>query len=265
MKLNRIQTASGPCDYWIGGRGSPMLLVHGGWAGAEAHWGPVWTALSGQHMVIAIELPGIWRDFETALGSYHDYAKACADLLFSLGLKDVAVVGNSLGASVGWQLALDCPDLVRHLIVVNGFPPNKLPMRRLLGIPRLQSMALRSLIANFYSPAVFKTAFHNPAYLPESIRDNLSGSGAEMATVMFRLLYSVTRPAGPLSTRLDFIWGEQDCLPKVRLADGRKLCSANPASRLFPIPHAGHLPQIENPLAFIAAMTQIVSDNTEGR
>ncbi|WP_395541152.1 alpha/beta fold hydrolase [Neotabrizicola sp. sgz301269] len=259
----RITTASGPCDYWSGGHGSPLFLVHGGWAGAEAHWGPVWLDLAKQHTVIAIELPGIWRDFERSLASYHDYARACADLLAALKLRDVTVVGNSLGASIGWQLALDRSDLVRHLIMVNGFPPNKLPMRNVLGTWPFRSLALKSLVANFYGPAVFKTAFFNPANVPEAIRVNLSESGTEMATIMFRLLYSVMSPSGLPSTKVDFVWGEQDGLPKVKLADGRKLCSANPDSRMFPVPGAGHLPQVENPLAFVAAVKQALSDDRE--
>ncbi|WP_205910237.1 alpha/beta hydrolase [Rhizobium sp. FKY42] len=247
----------------MGGQGSPVLLVHGGWAGAEAHWGAVWLDLAKQHTVIAIELPGIWRDFETSLVNYNDYASICADLLAALKLHDVAVVGNSLGASIGWQLASDRPDLVRHLIMVDGFPPRKLPIRKVLGAVPFRSLALRSLIANFYSPAVLKTAFCDPANVPDAIRANLSQSGSDMANIMFRLLYSVTSSPDLLSTKIDFIWGEQDGLPQLGLASGRKLCSANPSSRIFPIAQAGHLPQVENPIAFITAIQQVLSDDGE--
>ncbi|CCM74378.1 hypothetical protein BN77_1503 [Rhizobium mesoamericanum STM3625] len=219
MKLTNVMTASGSCGYWIGGQGSPVLLIHGGWAGAEAHWGPVWLHLAKQHAVIAIELPGIWSDFGASLASYHDYAGVCADLLTALELRDVAVIGNSLGASVGWQLALDRADLVRYLIMVNGFPPYQLPMRKVLGIWPFHSLALRNLVTNFYSPAVFKTAFFSPINIPEAVRVSLSESGTEMAKVMFRLLHSAKTTSGRPSSKIDFVWGDQDALPNMKIAE----------------------------------------------
>ncbi|WP_028749825.1 alpha/beta fold hydrolase [Rhizobium mesoamericanum] len=263
MKLTDVMTASGSRGYWIGGQGSPVLLIHGGWAGAEAHWGAVWLHLAKQHAVIAIELPGIWSDFGGSLASYHDYAGACADLLTALELRDVAVIGNSLGASVGWQLALDRADLVRHLIMVNGFPPYQLPMRKVLGIWPFRSLALRSIVANFYSPAVFKTAFFSPINVPEAVRVSLSESGTEMAKVMFRIIYSATKTSGRPSSKIDFVWGEQDALPNMKIADGRRFCSANPDSRMFSVPKAGHLPQVENPRAFVAVIDRVLADNAE--
>jgi len=264
LKLNRITTASGPCEYWSGGQGSPLLLVHGGWAGAEAHWSTVWGTLANQHRVVAIELQGIWRDFDKSLDSYDDYARACADLLVALELSDVAVIGNSFGASVGWQLALNRPDLVRHLIMVDGFPPHRLPMRKIWGIWPFRSLALRSLVANFYGPAVFKTAFVNPANVPEAVRVNLSESGTAMAKAMFRVLYSVIRTSGQPSSKIDFVWGEQDGLPNVKIVDGRRLCSANPGARMFSVPKAGHLPQVENSRAFVAVIGGLLAEDVEG-
>lgn len=261
MKRSQAETASGPCFYWSGGQGSPLLLVHGGWAGAEAHWSAVWEDLAGHHTVIAIELQGIWRDFRNSLPSYRAYADACADLLSALDLTDVTVIGNSLGASIGWQLACDHPDLVRHLIMVNGFPPQKLPMRSVLGISPFRLLALGSLTRNFYGPAVFRAAFSNSTRIPQDIREHLSEPAPEMATAMFRLLQSVTRNAARPPARLDFIWGERDRLPHVTLADGRRLCSANPPSRLFTIPDAGHLPQAENPRAFLEAIDAILRED----
>lgn len=264
MKLTRTATASGLCEYWIGGQGSPLLLIHGGWAGAEAHWAPVWLDLAKRHRVIAIELEGLWRNLDRTKASYHDYVSSCADLLTALQLTGVAVAGNSLGASIGWQLAANRPDLVRHLIMVNGFPPRKLPIRKVLGIWPFRPLALKSLAANFYSPAMFKTAFFNPSNAPEAIKISLAESGAVMAAAMFRILCSVATPSCQPAAKVDFVWGEQDRLPSVKLADGRKLCAANPASRLFPVPAAGHLPQVENPLGFVAAIGKVLSDDGEG-
>ncbi|WP_137156513.1 alpha/beta hydrolase [Rhizobium sp. FKL33] len=261
MRLSNTTIASGPCDYWRGGRGAPVLLLHGGWAGAEAHWGPVWNDLAERRDVIAIELKGLWTEFDAPTRNYYDHARACAELLAALDVRDVVVIGNSLGASIGWRLALDRPEIVRRLIMVNGFPPRPLPMRAILTRPPLRRLALNSLTTNFYSPQVFRTAFFDPTNIPLDVRANLTSKGPEMAAVMFRLLSSVTENAGPPKTKLDFIWGERDGLPELSLADGRRLCAAYPASRMVTIPGAGHLPQVENPEAFLEALEDILGDD----
>ena len=44
---------------WTGGSGEAIVLLHGGWAGAEAYWSTVTDVLERTHIVVAPELPPI--------------------------------------------------------------------------------------------------------------------------------------------------------------------------------------------------------------
>ena len=48
-----------PARVWTGGSGEAIVLLHGGWAGAEAYWSTVADELERSHLVVAPELPGI--------------------------------------------------------------------------------------------------------------------------------------------------------------------------------------------------------------
>lgn len=44
---------------WTGGEGTPLLLLHGAWGGAQMHWSTVWDALTERCRVIAPDFPGL--------------------------------------------------------------------------------------------------------------------------------------------------------------------------------------------------------------
>ena len=48
-----VRLGTGPATVWTGGSGEPLLLVHGGWRGAEMHWQRVWERLGESYRVIA--------------------------------------------------------------------------------------------------------------------------------------------------------------------------------------------------------------------
>src|ERR1700730_474534 len=58
---------------WTGGSGEAIVLLHGGWAGAEPYWSTVTGELERSHQVVAPELPGIGAPGEL-LPSFGAYA-----------------------------------------------------------------------------------------------------------------------------------------------------------------------------------------------
>lgn len=253
-----IETPSGPIAAWRGGRGEHLILIHGGWAGAEAHWGRVWTPLSNDFEVTAIELGDLHGHLDQAHANYDVLAGRCASLLDALAIRNAVIVGNSLGASVGWQLALARPDLARQLVMVNGFPPRPLPLSRLLTHWPLSTLAMKSLIRTFYSPQTLAQAFKNDEDIPDEIRRNLTLYGPAMAKTMFGLLASVRAASGVPSIPVDYLWGEADMLPGVRLSDAKALQLKTPGARLIGIPGAGHLPQVDHPQIFVSELRTLI-------
>lgn len=106
------------------GEGSPVILLHGGGAGAFGHsnYSRNIRPLSEEFRVIVPDLPGYgrspWREMPD--GMFHALADALLELVDHLGLERVSLVGNSLGGGTAVRFALKHPGRVDKLILMGG-------------------------------------------------------------------------------------------------------------------------------------------------
>jgi pimeloyl-ACP methyl ester carboxylesterase len=132
--------------YEIQGEGEPLLLLHGG-LGSIDMFGPVLPILAEKRQVIGVDLHGHGR---TTLGdrpiNLIDIGDDMAAILKHLGYQKVDVLGYSLGAGVGFRLAVQHPDVVRRLVLASGafsqagFYPEMLPMQAQVGAGMAEMM-----------------------------------------------------------------------------------------------------------------------------
>jgi pimeloyl-ACP methyl ester carboxylesterase len=102
------------------GAGAPVLLIHGVGMRAEA-WGPQIAALSQDHHVIAVDMPGHGEsDALPGDPRLPDYVAWASRVIEALGLGAVAVAGHSMGSLITAGLAVDHPDLVTRAAILNG-------------------------------------------------------------------------------------------------------------------------------------------------
>jgi haloacetate dehalogenase len=137
-----LETASGPiagveyrrgrvgeADYLfaVAGDGDPVLLLHGF---PETHycWRAIIPTLAATHAVIAPDLRGYGGSRAPAGGphgegfSKREIAGELVRLMRRLGFERFAVVGHDRGARVAYRMALDHPDSVERLAVLNVIP-----------------------------------------------------------------------------------------------------------------------------------------------
>jgi haloacetate dehalogenase len=110
-----------------GGSGSPVLLLHG-YPQTHAMWHHVAPLLAEHHTVVLTDLRGYGDSGKPAGGASHEgYSKRTMArdqvlVMRELGFDEFAVVGHDRGARVAHRLALDYPQAVTKLAVLDIVP-----------------------------------------------------------------------------------------------------------------------------------------------
>lgn len=103
------------------GEGPPVVVLHGLF-GSARNWRGVAGALAAQHRVLCVDLrnhgKSPWIDSMT----YHEMAADVLALIRSEGLDRPVIVGHSMGGKTAMTLALESPESVGRLIVVDIAP-----------------------------------------------------------------------------------------------------------------------------------------------
>ncbi len=263
-----------------GGRGSPVVFIHGLGSSGYMEWRYNLEATAARHRVFAPDLPGYGRtEKPRARYTIQYFARFIERYMEDRGLRSAAVVGASLGGRIALELALEHPRLVRKLVLVNtlGLGRPKVRMAQmtygLVTLPRIGEAAMRFArdalhwappnmirrVAARYAGAssdlvkamddgyldnlreLYATdGFHN-AYLT-TIR-SLINPGALLAGN-----HDVTERLNELKVPVQLIWGADD--PLFPVAHATRAHSMIDRSKLTVIEGAGHTPQAERPEEF---------------
>ena len=115
-----VPVTGGKVYYATYGEGAPLVLLHGGLMTIEA-FGPVLSGLAATHQVIAIEAQGHGHTgpLDRPM-TFDNMAADVAEVIKSLGLERVDVVGYSMGGTIGLRLALAHPELVNKLVIASA-------------------------------------------------------------------------------------------------------------------------------------------------
>jgi haloacetate dehalogenase len=114
-----------------GGDGPPVLLLHG-WPQTHLEWGRVAPELARQFTVVAIDLRGYGDSSKPPDGPDHsgyskrEMARDAVAVMRHLGFERFSVVGHDRGGRVGHRMALDHPERVSSLTVIDIVPTLKL-------------------------------------------------------------------------------------------------------------------------------------------
>ena len=122
--------------YLRAGDGPPLILLHG-WPQTSHCWHKVLGPLAETHTVIAPDLRGYGRTDKPKTG--YDKRTMAADvaaLVEHLGFARVAVAGHDRGGRVGHRWALDRPDQVERLAVLDIAPTRAMWQRLDVGVAK---------------------------------------------------------------------------------------------------------------------------------
>jgi pimeloyl-ACP methyl ester carboxylesterase len=234
------------------GSGRAVLVLHGGGgpatvAGIAAHFAEGGRSLLPTH-------PG-WNGTPRAahLAEAADYAKLYLDLLEAEDLRDVLVIGSSLGGWIGAELvALDDARpggaaRISGLVIIDGVGI-EVP-----GEPVVDFFSLTPREVAEHSWHDSERFFVDPATFPaERVQIQRANMGT-MRSIVGDTAMSDPRLAGKLagvSTPTLVVWGDSDRVATP--AYGRGFAAAFENARFEVVAEAGHLPQLEQPAATLA-------------
>jgi pimeloyl-ACP methyl ester carboxylesterase len=251
------------------GSGRPLVLLHGVGA-SRAVWRLVTPALADEHLVIAPDLPGFGESPPVADGfDLESTAAALADRLAERAGEPFDLVGNSLGGAVAIAIAASRPDLVRRLVLAApaGFAPRAWPLRaavgaltdpavavrRIVGAPAARSSTARRALLWGAVAEPHRLSADDARMMLEASRGSTRVGAAVAAVLAADLRSELRRVQGPIGV----IWGWRDRI--VPIAQLRLIRAVRPDVIVSTIPRAAHVPQVERPAEFVAAVRRLLA------
>jgi pimeloyl-ACP methyl ester carboxylesterase len=109
--------------YFLGGKGSPVVLLHG-YAETSHMWLPIMPLLAANHSVIVPDLRGAGDSSKPESGyDKKNMAVDIHDLVVSLGYERATVVGHDIGLMVAYAYAAQFPRETERLVLMDAFLP----------------------------------------------------------------------------------------------------------------------------------------------
>jgi haloacetate dehalogenase len=125
--LQTLPVEAGELRFRLGGAGPPLLLLHGN-PQTHAMWHAVAPALARRFTVVCADLRGYGGSHKPAASSDHaayakrEMARDMVQLMQRLGHGSFHLAGHDRGGRVAQRLALDHPERVRKLAVLDIVP-----------------------------------------------------------------------------------------------------------------------------------------------
>lgn len=257
------------------GTGAPLVLLHG-FTSSTYSWKDVFGPLSQNFRVIAVDLKGFGFSGK-ADGDYSRRAQATlvAHLLDYLKIEKAWLCGNSMGGEIALNFALQNPQRVVGLILVDSAGVN---------VPGSGSLAPGYLLLPVVGRVVTALALTSDKLVRQGLQKSfydqtkvtnervayyyrpLQTRGGQLAAVRARTQaneFPIEPELGKISVPTLIIWGAQDAL--IPLEAGTKMNQLIKDSKLHIFDSCGHLPQEEMPARTVDEMTTFITSFSNTR
>lgn len=252
LERKQIDLADG--QHWVyleGGRGEPLLLLHGFGADKD-NFTRVARFLTPHYRVIVPDLIGFGESAHPANADYAPSAQAerVRALVQALGITTVHIGGSSMGGQIAMTYAASHPTEVKSLWLIDPAGVWSAPESELQRMMRESGRNPLMARSDDEFAAVVSFVMTDPPFMPRPMLNVMAHErmrNIDLETRIFKQVRSdsiETRIAG-LNTRTLIVWGEKDRAINVATAD--ILHKLLPNSQVITLPGIGHLPMLEQP------------------
>ncbi len=241
-----------------------LLLVHG-FGGAKEDFADHVAALAVDHRVVVFDHRG--HGGSDAPDSPHAYSldRLALDVLAvseAVGLRDLRLLGHSMGGMVTRRAALAAPEHMGALVFMDtsaGPPPGLDPDLIAFGVEVVRDHGMAELkrlqdeLDPLGSPAYRRVVAERPGFADYARRKWESLSPVMWSTLAVEIVSQPDQLAelAAVETPTLVVVGEEDT---VFVEPCRAIAATVPGASLAVIPTAGHSPQFENPAAWYGAL-----------
>jgi pimeloyl-ACP methyl ester carboxylesterase len=251
----------------MAGDGEPLLFIHGLGSCTE-DWQPQVESFRDRYRTIVCDLRGHGRSSKPHGGySIERFAADVAAILHELKTGPAHVVGISLGGMVAFQLAVDAPQLVRSLTIVNSGPAvpaatfkQRLPLYiRLLYARVLGMRAMANKIANGLFPKPDQANLRD-GFIARLVANDKSCYLASLKAIFAG--WSVAARLGEIRCPVLVVASDNDYTP---VALKEAYVARLPHGRLLVVPDSRHALPMEKPREFNDALAAFLAASTPAR
>ncbi|MEO6291684.1 MAG: alpha/beta hydrolase [Burkholderiaceae bacterium] len=251
----------GRLRYITGGTGAPLILLHTVRTQAE-HFRHLIPLVKDRYTVYALDLPGMGYSQIVSGASYEEPAMRAAvkSFMTQLDLRDVTLLGESMGAVLALTTAADLPERVRRVVAVNpydyagGTKRSSFLARFIVtgvlapGIgPVLARLEPKPIMRAVLRGGVFDKTAIREDYLDELLRVGQRPGYPTVARSVYASLPSLVAARSRYTEArapIHFIYGEKDWSRQSDRQANQKLI---PAAEFTQVPNAGHFIALERP------------------
>jgi 2-hydroxymuconate-semialdehyde hydrolase len=250
MEKSRVATRGGKIACVRQGKGEPILLIHGIPTSAYL-WRHVIPLLATDFAVCAMDLLGYGDSEKSPVADLSVRAQAgyTAEFLMKVGLTHATVVGHDIGGGVAQLLAVNRPELVKRLVLIDTVAYDSWPGPEIdrLKDPAWDKIMDRIDLRKGFRAALLRGVVHKDrvtdALVEEYVRpfDGVEGRRSYLRCARAlnnRDLLIRAAEVEQLSLPVLILWGEADDYQDVKF--GRHLADRLAGARLVILTEAGH-------------------------
>ena len=251
LKYFNVESSKIAC--WVnssnfGAHEQSLFFIHGS-GGDNSTWSHQYAALHKQYNIVAIDLPGHGSSEGNGKSDIESYCFWVKKLLDILRLKNVILVGHSLGAAINLQFALNYPQMIEGIVTVGcGM---KMPVN-----PAIFELLKTNPVESVELICKFSVAEENREKFMAPLMKSLTKARIDVVQGDLSACdkFDLTQEISKISLKALVICGAQDKMTPPDLS--RQISESISGAKLCLIEGAGHMVMMEKPLEFNKALNE---------
>jgi len=249
----------------IGPPGKPVVVLIHGIGLSSSLWQVHTEVLAQRYSVLRYDLPGHGASSPvSAKLSLPVLALQLHQLINELEIEQAVVVGFSLGGMINRRFALDFPQRVRALAILNS-PHERTPEQQQAVESRLVQTAsqgaratVEASLQRWFTPGYLATQSQIVAPIRDSVLATDPHSFAQVREILATGVVELVRPTPPIEVPALVVTCENDSGSTPKMARG--IAAEMVDAKIVIVPHLKHLGLIEDPQIFTQTLIGFIDE-----